>query len=213
VVPIELHSAFNELADRSPEDLLTRVRSVSLNGAEVRIFGPEDHLRLVALHALEHGLARPVWLCDVAVLLESLPVDFDWSQASAGDPWLSRGFRCALGLARELLEVELAAAAVPREWGDATLPSWLAPAALSALGVRSHYMDVPDPSALLMKPVPLFQAARLRWANPIEVTFRRRASWDRGLRLPHQAVDFLARSVGVILRTPRQLRRRRPPPL
>jgi hypothetical protein len=164
------------------------------------------------LHALEHGLARPLWLCDVAVLLENLPVDFHWSLARKGDPWLSRGFGCALGLARELLGVEPAAAEGLRDRRGASLPSWIVPAALSALGARSHYMDVPDPSSLLLQPGPLLQAARLRWANPIEVTFRRRASWDRGPRLPHQAVDFLARSWGVMRRMPRHFRRRRTPP-
>lgn len=204
-VPVELHVGFNELADRSPRALLDRSRVETLDGTAVRVFGPEDHLRLVGLHALEHGLARPLWLCDVAVLLEHLPKGFQWERAMEGDPWLTEGFRCSLHLARELLGVNLAGAGVPGMWRETPIPGWLVPAALTAFGARTHYMEVPDPSELLLKPGALLRAGSLRWANPLEATFRRRAPWNTRSRWPYQALDFLLRSGNFFLRSPAHL--------
>ena len=45
----------------------------------------EDQLRQLCLHLLRHGACRPLWLCDVAVMLESLPGDFDWDRCLGGD--------------------------------------------------------------------------------------------------------------------------------
>lgn len=205
VVPIELHARFNELEDRRARDLLQRCRTETLQGTEIRVFAPEDHLRLVGLHALEHGLARPLWLCDVALLLAHLPGGFDWDLARSGEDWFSEGFRCSLILARDLLGGDLDTAGAPEGWTGAPGPSWLLPAALSAFGARDHYMAAPDPSELLFQPMALLRSARLRWANPIEATFRRKAPWNERSRLPHQTVDFLARTGSFIFSSPLQL--------
>jgi hypothetical protein len=199
---VELHASFNELEDRSPEELASRSRLEELDGVPIRIFSPEDHLRLLALHGLEHGLCRPLWLCDVALFLESIPKDFDWEYAGWGAPWLTDGVRCSLGLSRELLGVDLDTVGVPAVWGTAPLPKWMARAALGAFGADAHYMDLLHPEELLLKPRKLARAARLRWANPIEVTFRRRAPWNDGSRLPHQLADYLLRGVRFSIKAP-----------
>lgn len=206
VVPaVELHQAFNELEDRSQEELFRSSRLEPLDEVPIRVFSPEDHLRLLTLHGLEHGLCRPLWLCDVALSLENLPEDFDWGYAMSGDVWASEGERCSLGLARELLGVDLEAAGVPSKWRDPPLPSWLVPAALKAFGAEAHYMDLLHPGELLLRPRELAQAARLRWANPLEVTFRRRAPWNDRRRLPYQLQDYLIRGSGLLLSSPKHL--------
>jgi len=200
----ELHQGFNELRDRSPKELFGRSRletltqPETLNGIQIRVFSPEDHLRLLALHALEHGLARPLWLCDLGVVLESLPGDFDWELCMWGEPWLSAGVRSALGLARSLLGVDLEEAGVPGPWREPPPPPWLETAALGALGADAHYMDLPDFGPLLNRPRGLLRAARLRWANPLEATFRMEAPWDEMPRFAVQAVDYLVRGVGFL---------------
>lgn len=199
---VEFHAGFNELADRTVEGLFRRSRIEELDGVPIRVFAPEDHLRLLTLHALEHGLARPFWLCDVALLLETLPDDFDWDLCMSGRRWEGEGVRCALGLVSELLDVDLERAGVPPRWREAPLPPWLVPAGREALGVTNHYMTSEDPEDLLMEPMALVGAARLRWANPIEATFRRRAPWNAFPREPIQAADFLLRGAGFALRTP-----------
>lgn len=200
--PVEFHPGFNELADRTVEDLFRRSRVEELDGVPIRVFAPEDHLRLLTLHALEHGLARPFWLCDVALLLETLPGDFDWDLCRSGGRWEGEGVRCALGLVAELLNVDLERAGMPAGWRERPLPPWLVPAAFEALGVTDHYLTSEDPDDLLTEPMALVRAARLRWANSIEATFRRRAPWTAFPRKPIQTADFLARGAGFALRAP-----------
>src|SRR5262249_55031075 len=91
------------LPDRAGDAPWAGARSERLGLARCRTLAPEDHFRLVALHQLHHGGWRPLWLCDLAVLLESLPGDFDWDRCLAGDRRLSEGVRAAVGLAVELL--------------------------------------------------------------------------------------------------------------
>ena len=102
-VPVDLHTdghGMQELADRTVAELFQRAHRVELSGTEIRLLAPEDEMRLLALHGLEHGLCRPLMLCDVAVALESLPAAFDWRLCMGGDEWHTEGVRCALGLAR-----------------------------------------------------------------------------------------------------------------
>ena len=79
-----------------------------------------------------------------------------------------------------------------------------------ALGAEAHYMDEPDFGTLVRRPGALFRAARLRWANPIEATFRREAPWDDNPRLPVQLADYLIRGFGFLGDLPGYLRRSRP---
>lgn len=200
--PVELHTGFPMLADRRLDHLFQRSRLVSLEGESVRILGAEDQLRLVTLHGLNHGLCRPLWLCDAAVALEAIPREFDWDYAMWGDHWLSEGVRCALGLVRTLLRVDLEKAGVPAGWREGPLPEWVVPAALRAFGATRHYMDLPDPGELVLKPGVLLRAARLRWSNPLEVTWRLRAPWNDRPRLPYQLLDYLLRGAGFLRRIP-----------
>jgi hypothetical protein len=203
--PVELHTGFPMLADRCLDRLFEFSRLVSLEGVSIRILGPEDQLRLVTLHGLNHGLCRPLWLCDVAVALDAIPPEFDWGYAMRGDPWLSEGVRCSLGLVRELLQVDLGRVGVPATWQEGPLPAWLVPGALRAFGATRHYMDLLDPGELVLDPRALLQAARLRWSNPLEVTWRRRAPWNDRPRLPYQLLDYLVRGGGFLGRVPRHM--------
>ena len=96
-------------------------------------------------------------------------------------------------------------AGVPLAWREEPIPSWLVPATLSAFGASGHYLAIPDPSELLFKPGALLSAAKLRWVNPIEATYRREARWDESSRLPVQFVDFLARGMAFLGRAPSNL--------
>jgi hypothetical protein len=197
----------DELGDRTVVELAQRSRLEPLGDTEIRLLAPEDELRLAALHALKHGVCRPLMVCDVAVLLESLPEEFDWILCQGGDEWRSEGVRCALGLARELLGVSLEA--VPKAWKYPALPTWLVPAAYRAWGVTRHFLEVPHPVEELGDPRSLAKSIWLRWANPIEVTFRRQVPWDNRSRGPSQVADFISRGLGVLWRLPKHLKEER----
>ena len=57
---VDLHRGFADLDDRNPRDLHDRASRVRIDGTEVLVFSPEDHLRLLSLHLLRHGaILRP----------------------------------------------------------------------------------------------------------------------------------------------------------
>lgn len=77
---IELHAGYAKVYDRTWAELLVRSQEVDLDGTAVRLLCDEDHLRLLCLHMLAHGAWRPLWLCDIAVAIESRPNGFDWER-------------------------------------------------------------------------------------------------------------------------------------
>lgn len=148
--------------------LFARRARLRIRSTTVTVPSPEDHLRLLCAHALRHGMARPLWLCDVAAWTEARPPDFDWSIALGPTRASADHLRTALGLAHRLLGMDVEqtpAEAVPvpawvvgavlRRWSDvslaATVPRWrsnrgFAPRA-RALGDRWP----PDPIELAAK--------------------------------------------------------------
>ena len=60
------------------DELFARSRVVNLGNEQIRILGLEDQLALSCIHLLKHGAWRPLWLCDVGLIIETLPAYFDW---------------------------------------------------------------------------------------------------------------------------------------
>src|SRR5262249_46012446 len=97
--PVDLHRGFPRLYTRNWDDLYSRSQLVTLSGIDVRVLALEDHLRYLCLHQLKHGASSPVWLCDVAVALESRPQTFDWDCALGPDRRKADWVACTIGLA------------------------------------------------------------------------------------------------------------------
>jgi len=68
---IDLHSGFAKFGIRAEEDLYARSLLIRDGETDVRILGPEDHLRVVCFHLMREGAWRALWLVDVAAALES----------------------------------------------------------------------------------------------------------------------------------------------
>jgi hypothetical protein len=160
--PVDLHRGLSVLDDRSEEELWSRSTIVDLGDCRVRVPSDEDHARLIALHLLAHGAWRPLWLCDLAVLVDRR--ELDWSYLFSGDPRRTRWVECALGLASLLLGAEL-----PRALDPPSLPSWLAPALLAEWGRRPYYRV--GLVTLLGRPWSLPGALWRRYPNLIEASF------------------------------------------
>jgi len=190
---VDLHCGFAELDDRDEAELRARSRLATAGEVTVRIFGPEDHLRLVALHALRHGLLRPLWLCDVAVALESAAADFDWDYFARGPYRRADWVFVALEAAHAILGARIEAVAAGRR--RVRLPSWLVPAVLREWGAARPPQGARVPIAdLLRQPGALGRALLLRWPNAIEATIGLGSPFNELPRLPLQIGECLRRT-------------------
>ncbi len=192
--PVDAHKGTADLDDRSYDEVFARSQLVSLGEATIRVMGPEDHLRLLCLHMLRHGAWRPLWLCDIAITLESRPADFDWDYFLSGNRRRSDWAACAIGLAHQLLGAEVAGTPVERRARQ--LPGWLIPTVLHQWGRG----QVPHGTRLPMEnylrdPAGLLTALRLRWPNAIEATVGIRGSFNDWPRLPYQFGECVTRTV------------------
>ncbi len=193
-VPLDLHNGSVDLGvDRSVDQLHARSRMVPLLGVELRILCPEDHLRLLCLHMLRHGAFRPVWLCDIALAMESAPADFDWDYFLSGNRRRTDWVLCALGLAQAVLGARLEEC--PASIRARSLPAWLVPALLRQWSAKEFYIiDTSPLKAHILHPAQALRAIRLRWPNPIHATVELGADFDELPRLPYQIADSARRA-------------------
>jgi hypothetical protein len=164
---VDLHCGYAELDDWPDEELLERSQLIGSGEQAVRLFGREDHLRLLALHSLRHGLMRSLWLCDVARSLESIEPGFDWAHFCGGRRRRAEWAEVALEAAHALL-----GAGVPDGGrARARLPGWLVPAVLEEWGTGRTLQGARVPVGdLLRRPSALLRGLVIRWPNPVEAT-------------------------------------------
>jgi hypothetical protein len=161
----------------------------------VLVLGNEDHLRLLALHLLRHGAWRPLWLCDVARLVERLGGALDWDLVLRGIRENARRVAIVIGLSRRLLGATLPHTLPRPAARDAhAVPRWLVEATIRQWGRR--YERYGDDAMLSTGRLPkaILDAARRRWPNPIEATVSVGAPFNALPRLPFQLADVLRRT-------------------
>lgn len=164
---VDLHAGLPDLADRPWAELWRRSHYVKCGTVPVRVLGPEDQLRHLALHFWRHLGCRPIWLCDIAAALEAMPTDFDWDYLLLGDSARTDRMLCVLALARLLLGADVNHPAVLRRADR--LPSWLPKAVLWRWGAGSK---LPGLRHYLRRPWELPSAVRHRWLNPMRAALR-----------------------------------------
>jgi hypothetical protein len=172
-VEVDLHAGVADLEDRRWDDVLRRSRLVDLDGVGIRVLSAEDQLRQLCLHLMRHGAYRPLWLCDVAVALESLPPDFDWDYCLSGSRALTDWVRCTLWLAGELLGARLDA---PAACGAERLAPWIKLSVLRTWGAGRAGSDSVERAWRDYSLGELGQALRERWPNPIRAAYKLRLS-------------------------------------
>jgi len=179
--------ARGDLADHPWAAVLERSRLVRLGDLPTRVLGPEDQLRLAAVHAMRHRFRRPVWLCDIGLLMETVPAAFDWPYCLAGRAQQTEWLLRSLGLAQYLLGAELHNG--PLE--VATVPGWLSGSVLRRWG--TPLVIGPGPSILqaLRQPRRLPEELYRRWPDPLEATLRRGLPLAGRSRLAAQAAEFV----------------------
>ena len=183
------------LPDRTELELFDRARPETLDGARFWTLAPEDHLRLVTLHQLHHGAWRPLWLCDVALMVESLPPGFDWTLCLGGDARLSEGVLASVALAHELL-----GAALPQGTPVVTVPGWLRRAVFH--GWVHGYESMP-PSLYELRKLGwagALKAIRARWPDPVSATVHLRAPFRAIPRPAVQMAECVRRAADFVRR-------------
>lgn len=192
---IDLHRGAAELDDRDFADLYARSQLLELHGTEVRIFGPEDLLRLLCLHFLKEGALRPLWLCDIAVGINSLGENFEWAYFLRGNIRRTEWVLCTLELAHTLLGAGVNG--LPSEARVTRLPHWLIPEVLAQWGTGKVTKGRRVPLASqLRNPVRLLQSLWERWPNAIEATVGMKGSFNNWPRLPYQLGECVRRTAG-----------------
>jgi hypothetical protein len=193
-VPLDVHAGFAGLDPGGWEELGARTDAVRLGGVTVRVPGPEDHLRMLALHLMRHGVAGPLWLCDLAVAVESRPAGFDWDRCLGSDRRRADWVACAIGLGHQLLGVDVHDTPVAAR--ARRLPGWLVPGVLQhwdrAFGAEIR----PRASARGWRALgDLPEVVRRHWPNATAATFHLGGPLNDFPRPPLQLADAVARLV------------------
>jgi hypothetical protein len=199
------HDEITRFGGPSFEDLYSRSELVKLDGTEVRILGPEDHLRILCLHLLKHGAWRPLWLCDIAAVLESRPSRFDWDRCLGKNKRRAEWVLCTIALAHRLLGAQLGDAPVTDD-----LPGWLAASVLKQWNApypHSLPLITTDISRHWREPAALLEHLGKRWPNPIQATVDADGDFNKAPRLPFQIRHCLARGRKLVQQLPDLLRK------
>jgi hypothetical protein len=204
---VDLHKHFSEVDERTIDELFARSRTVSLGEEEIRILGQEDQLALSSIHLLKHGAWRPLWLCDVGVVIESLPATFDWDICLGRNTTRAHWIMCAIGLAKRLLGANTER--LPPEM-KTELPAWLIENVIkqwaNPFAIDQPPMSHPVPMAdLLRHPAGLLNGLRRRWPNPIIATISVNGEFNNLPRLPYQMANCLSRVGRLLLNSPGEL--------
>ncbi len=205
-VVVDLHKGLPELHRPSLEDVYRRSKLVPLGDVDVRILGPEDHLRYMCIHMLRHGAYRALWLCDIAVALESLPKDFDWEYFLLADRRRADWVASTVCLAHQLLGARLDG--IPVAERARHLPRWLLPSVLSQWSIGEHYMDSPSMAHSFRHPGQLLRALRLRWPNPLQATVGVGGPFNELPRWPFQLWECVLRTAYFLTQLPTLIRQR-----
>jgi len=206
---IDLHKDCSAVDDRDFDSLYARSRLVNLDGVEVRVPGPEDHLGILCLHLLHHGAFRPLWLCDIAAAVETRPADFDWARCLGKNKRRADWIACTVGLTHQLLGAvveDTPAAArskrLPRWFLSGVLKQWETPFAKD----QSPMKNRAPMAAYLRHPSGALEDLRARWPNPIMATIDMEGRFNELPRLPYQLGTCLARALKFLGQLPKLLR-------
>lgn len=204
---VDLHRGFVKLDTRTWDELYARSQLLKIDDVDVRVLGPEDHLRALCFHFLREGAWRALWLCDIAIAVESRPANFDWDLFMGRDPKRREWFVCSIALAHRLLEASLDD--VPQAIAGKRVPGWLIPAVLKAWDVRAMLYRHSTPMTNLWRhPAYALRPKNLRthWPNAIEGTIGMNGPFNEMPRLPFQIGNCAVRTLEFLRHLPSMLR-------
>jgi hypothetical protein len=205
---VDLHEHFFEIGNRSVDQLFAQSTTVPLGQEQIRILSLEDHLAFLCVHLLKHGAWRPLWLCDIAAAVESLPETFDWQVFIGNNPRRASWIACALGLAHRLLGARIEH--LPLEKRHTEVPEWMIEAVLlhwSTLFPADHLPVRPAPLMVnnLTSGRKIVRGAIERWPDPITATFNMGGEFNNFPRWPYQVADYFRITTRYLISLPTKL--------
>lgn len=197
---LDFHALPFELADRSIEDLFSRSQLVPCGDEQIRVLSQEDHFVLLAIHLLKHGAWRPLWLCDLAILLESSS-DFDWDLCLGEDQRRANWILAATGLAQTLLHASIKDKTIAAR--TAQVPAWLKQQVLKEwetpfASMQSPFRHSTPISFYLRRPRGLLRDLARRWPNPIVATISVKGTFGARRRTRYEFGNWMLRAARVV---------------
>ena len=194
---LDFHTLPFELADRPLEELYSRSRLVPCGDELVRVLSEEDQFALLAVHLLKHGAWRPLWLCDLAVLLESMSTDFDWNACLGRDRRRVNWILAATGLAQTLLDASIKDESVLER--ATKTPAWLSQQVLKSWDTPFAAVQAPQRhkapiSSYLRSPAGLWSDLARRWPDPIMATVTVNGTFAARRRIRYEFGNWLLRA-------------------
>jgi hypothetical protein len=194
---IDLHPGAFELTDRPMAELFARSKLVPCGAEQARVLCDEDQLALLAIHLLKHAGRRPLWLCDVGLLLESMSPDFDWDVCLGSDRRRANWILSVIGLARELLGASISDERIAVQ---ATVPAWVIESVLTTweqplIAKHEPYNHPAAPGRSHLRSLRGVMADLKRhWPSPILATISVNGVFGKRRRVRYQLRDRLQRA-------------------
>ena len=162
------HDQITRFDYRTWSDLYNRSRLARFGSTDVRVLGSEDQLRGLCIHFLKHGGWGPLWLCDIAMLVESRSADFNWNVCLGEGRKQRSWITCSLLLAHGLLGMNLER--IPIRFAPGEFPGWVSNTVLEQWGRAPNGYHA-DFRTCLRRPARIAEAVADRWPpNPIVAT-------------------------------------------
>ncbi len=177
---LDLHRELRHLDTLKWQDLFDNSQMIDVDGVQVRVLCPEDHLRVLCVHWLTDGGEFKERLWDIVYLIENRTPDFDWDRClNVVSQTRRRWILCTIGLAHRYLDLDLTGTPIANEVLD--LPAWLANEIERewASDIRLIPVEMWHWNAKL-----LFQQVRKRFPpGPIIATVQMEGSFDSKTRI------------------------------
>lgn len=207
-VLVDFHARPFELKDRSLDELFDRSEVIACGNDKVRVLSNEDHFALLAIHLLKHGAWRPLWLCDLCILLESISSDFDWDICLGRDKRRANWIVSAIGLANQILGAPIRDGRIAARAGEA--PAWLINRVLEQWETPFAHAQAPQRHrapirSYLRHPRGLSGDLIRRWPNPILATVSVNGTFGSRRRVRYEFANWFLRACRILFDAPRSI--------